>query len=230
MKIAAGALSVAVLVGIAVGAFLVWGPGAAGVAWGEIEDALRSVDTVHMTGAVASSDQNTVTPLALRKDKWLRREPFAVFEEVKPIRPRTAEEASRRYIFAGNAEKVYWYFPGRGNRAVIGNGLQANFLDDVLAPLAPSEAKGARPPFNVTGKAEVDGRRVILLDLRRENQRTELGVDAETKLLLRLREFVVGPDGRETEVTRLRFEYNQTPPAGVFDWQPPAGATIVDKR
>jgi len=220
MKLAAGTLTVAVVVGIAVLTLFVWLPGARGIAWADIADALRAVRTVHMTGEEKG----------VLKDKWIQREPFAVYEHVRPISPGTPEESSREYVFAGNAEKVCWYFPERGNRAVIGRGLESDFMNNVLAPLGWSESTEAESRPKMIGRATVDGRRALLLELTGWDERTELAVDADTKLALRLRQFALDEAGEQVEVTRLRFEYDQRPPEGVFDWVPPAGATVVDKR
>jgi len=230
MKLMKGAIGVAALAVIVVAALFVWSPGKGGVAWAEVYDALSRVRTVHITGETYYAKQNTVVPLALHKDKWLRREPFAVYEEVTPVSGKAPAEASR-YVLAGNSGRVVWYFPARGNRATIGKGLPANFMDDLLAPMGASGPAGSAPPFKNLGPATVDGREVTLLELRNsEKERIELAVQTDTKLVIRVRQFAPGPDGREAEIGRLRFEYNQTPPKGVFDWTPPAGATVVDKR
>ena len=58
----------------------------------------------------------------------------------------------------------------------------------------------------------------------------ELAVDARTKLVLRLRQFLPRLEGADVEVTRLDFEYDTMPPEGIFNWAPPAGAVVEDKR
>ena len=229
MKVIAVCVTVAVLAGVVLASVVIRSHGAAGAIWSQAGQALRRVDVVHMTGETRSIGQGGPTALRLRKEKWVRRQPLAVYEEVSPINPSNAEEASRRYIFAGSVEKVYWYFPVRGNRAVIGKGLPSNLIlmDD---PLALLEWSGPKPALRISGKSKVGGTSVILLDLLAESQRIEFAVDAKTKSLLMVRQLVRGPDGRETEVTRLRVDYNRTPPGGIFDWAPPAGATVIDRR
>jgi len=229
-KLVVGVVCVAVVAGIAFAGFFVQSSRGGGVAWAEIVNALRNVNTVHMVGETFGKENNTLAPLSTHKDKWIRREPFAVYEAVSPVNPKTPEQATLRYIFAGNNEKVYWYFPDRGNRAWIAKGLSTSFMDDVLAPLALTAPAGSEPRFKVTGKSQVDGRKVILVEVSGGQMRTVAAVDAETKLTLRVTQFAPGAGGKEIEATRLRFEYNGTPPQGIFDWTPPAGATVVDRR
>jgi len=224
MRLLAGGLCVLALSLVMLLALFVWTPGAKSVAWAQIADALSTVTTVHMTGWEGDSD------LVFRTDKWIRLRPLAVYQEVTPVDPQTVKEASRRHIFAGDAEKTYWYFPERGNRAIIGKGLQTDFMGEVLSPLEWSDSSGQGAELKVIGRSRVEGRAAILLELPGWKERTELAVDARTKLALRLRQFSPSLEGADVEVTRLDFEYDTMPPEGIFNWAPPVGAVVEDKR
>ncbi len=226
---AAGLVVLAVIVA-AVNA--VWSPGISSVAWADVKQALCDMNVVHMKGeSFCLTGENKIRPLAVHKDKWIRREPLAVYEEVTPVQSQLPEAESLRYVFAGNSEQVYYYFPQKGNKVVISRGLSSDFMKEVLGPFAQAVYSGEDPKYKIIGNSKINDRDVIILLESQDGQfRNELAVDAETKLTLRFRQFVPGPDGNEIEVTNLSFGYNQSPPPGIFEWQPPAGATIVDKR
>jgi hypothetical protein len=226
-KVIAGAVAVAVLAGVVLACVVMRSRARARAILRQASQAVGRADVVHMTGEERSIGKDGPTALRLRKEKWIRRQPLGVYEKISPINPSDDREASHKYIFAGSAEKVYWYFPDRGNRVLISTGVQSNPMDD---PLTLSDLSGLKPTLRIAGKSKLGGASVILLDVLAGTQRIELAVDAKTKLLLMIRQHMRGPGGREIEVARLRVEYNQTPPAGIFDWTPPAGATVVDKR
>ena len=211
-----------IIIAVIVTASTIWFAGRNSVAWADVKQALSAMNMVHVTGESFCEIKNKTLPLSLHKDKWIRREPLAVYEEVTPVVP---EAASLRYVFAGNPEQVCFYFPQPDNKATIGNGLSSDFMKEVLDVFGDSESG---PEYREIGRSKINGRDVILLEM--EDGLLELAVDAETKLTLRLRQFTLRPDGNKIEITNLRFEYNQPPPPGIFDWQPPAGAKIVDKR
>ncbi len=226
---AAGLMILAVIVAAAK---VVWSPGTGSVAWADVKEALSDMNVVHMKGkSFYMTGENGIRPLAVHKDKWIRREPLAVYEEVTPVESQLPEAAVLRFVFAGNSEQVYHYFPEKGNKVIISRGLPSDFMEEVLGPFAQADYSGEDPKYKIIGNSKINDRDVIILLESQGGQfRNELAVDAETKLTLRLRQFTPGPDGHEIEVMNVSFEYNQSPPPGIFDWQPPAGATIVDKR
>ena len=145
----------------------------------------------------------------------MRRDPFAEYEDVSPINPTTPEMASRHLISAGNSERLYLYLPARGNKATICNGLKPDFMDDWLLP----------QQFNVVGEDKLDGKRVILLEAVppfETSGHLELAVDLETKLTCQLRLIDNDAHGKPVETLNMHIDYDQTPPAGIFEWQPPA--------
>lgn len=226
-----GAVGLVVLAVIVAAANSVWGPGTSSVAWADVKQALSDMNVVHMKGeSFCLTGENKTRPLAVHKDKWIRREPLAVYEEVTPVQSQLPEAASLRYVFAGNTEQVYFYFPQKDNKAIVSRGLSSDFMKEVLGPFGQAVYSGEDPEYKTIGNSKINDRDVILLERQDGQFRNELAVDAQTKLTLRVRQFIPGPDGDEIEVTNLSFEYNQSPPPGIFDWQPPAGATIVDKR
>lgn len=58
----------------------------------------------------------------------------------------------------------------------------------------------------------------------------ELTVDPNTNLVRRYRAFAKVANGTVQPITDLWFEYYQVPPAVAFNWQPPKGVPVVDKR
>lgn len=211
-------------IGIAVA---ILGPHGGSIAAADLRRAFSMVDVVHITGEDQTISNNVTLPLAMHKDKWLRREPFAVYEAVTPADPHSQSKLPG-YTFAGSADHTWWYFPSRGNKAVMSKGLGNGFLDELIGFIDPSRSGNAAPSLKVVGHDRIDGRPVLLL--RTSDGDIELAVDEATKLTRRLRQFQTGADGKPVELTRLYFAYDQTPPAGVFTWQPPAGANVVDKR
>jgi hypothetical protein len=209
------ALCMLIVVGVALWIFMVRDT----LALADLKQALLHVQTVHMTG----------TEDGVRKDKWIRREPFAAFEDNTPTDP----AIKNHYIFAANSELTYWYLPERGNRVVISNALKSGFMDDIIAPLEQSGSSATDVKFRVVGHTEIDGKRVMLIkqsaDKSNEIQ-MEYAVDEDTKLTRRLCMFRTGQDGKTEQTAELYFEYNKTAPSGVFEWKPPSGATVVDKR
>jgi hypothetical protein len=202
----------------------VWNPGGRSVAIADLRQALEKVKIVHMTGLAEDGFQ---------KDKWMRTEPFAFYEE--STSDSTSPQAIHRLIEAGNGDRTYMYLPLNGNRASVHQSIAHSLLDEMLPVIQPSQS--SNPQLEVVGHTTIDGRDLELLsdaptsDGSLQSYTQELAVDPQTHLTYRLRMFKVLVVGQPAVlVDDFRFDYDQTPPAGVFDWQPPKGAVIIDKH
>lgn len=218
------AVSLVVLAVMIIAALTIWLPGMSSVAWADLERALTDVQFVHITARQEAVDQKGDTHPTSHKDKWIRREPLAVYEEITPVGQQSA------VIVASNTEQVYWYFPERHKATITNSYLKPEFMSEVYAPFKPSVSSDGQLKFKVVDHSEVDGRKVILLRERASENPGELTVDAETKLALRYRYCSSSTMGKPTEYTVMDFKYNETPPSGIFEWKPPAGVDVVDKR
>jgi hypothetical protein len=203
-------------------AFFVWLPGGRGIAVAALRQALERVKIVHITGL----NQGAV-PLEMREDKWFRAQPFAMYEETSPADPKSPMMKESN-IIAGDADRTYWYFPKMGNKVYVKRALGKDFVDMMMSTLQPSPS--SQPDLKITGHAVIEGRQLDLLDDGSDQQELELAVDPRTNLTYRIRQFNTAPNGTKILITDLRVEYDQTPPKHVFDWQPPAGATVVQKK
>jgi hypothetical protein len=188
------------------------------------------VKFVHLVGAEKiltgeSGAPGSIVPLADQKDKWIRAEPFAMYEENTLVDPRV-DFAHRRMIEASNADHLYMYFPNM-NKFKKGKGLTTSFVDDILAVFGPLQSQ--RDDLQLTGHVTIDGRALDLYEIQTEGSTQELAVDPHTKLTYRYRELspLPGADPKPVVVASFRFTYDERPPAHVFDWQPPVGATAT---
>gem|GEM_PF-380358 len=239
-KIAAGILGLLVIGGAGVMLAVLAGNSqqSSGINPNALKQAFRGVATIHLVGEgglilsggeVPPASSSSPTKL---QDKWIRRDPFTLYEEMTPTKPSTKSIHS---IYRADTKRSYRYLPER-HQVTIADGMKPCFSTSD-SPLA-YESWLAPQRFKVVGQDEIDDKRVILLEInwsdekieREFNERVELAVDPETKLARRIREFAADKDGKPVVITNLRVEYNNTPPEGIFDWQPPANATIVDKR
>jgi hypothetical protein len=167
----------------------------------------------------------SVIPLGDHKDKWIRAEPFAMYEENTFV-DKNVDANHRHMIDAGNADHRYLYFPEM-HMFMKAKGLPTTFVDDILSVLGPLESP--REDLNSAGHTKVDGRELDLYELQDGDSTQELAVDPRTKLTYRYRELMPlpGGNGKPVEVANFRFYYEQTPPPDVFDWKPPVGATPI---
>jgi outer membrane lipoprotein-sorting protein len=207
----------------------------------DLRRALLGVSTMHITGEAESGfmsgtketdidDARAYLPLALRKDKWLRREPYAMFEETTPVKPSPLTAPNGRYILASYSERCYWYFPSRANRVLVTRPMRIDLADEVMLWIRDGGSEGENTALRVVGHDRINGHGVVLVALDGARSEVELAVDESTKLTYRARLFRTSAKGNRVEATRFNFEYDKQPPTGVFDWQPPAGAPVVDRR
>lgn len=205
-------------------ALSVWSPGGRSVAVADLRQALAKVKIVHMTGLGEDG---------FHKDKWMRTTPFAFYEE--STSDSKSSQGTHRVITAGNADHTYMYLPLNGNKAHVFASIGHSILDEMLPIIQPSQSVNAS--LQVVGHTTIDGRDLELLsdasssDGSLQSYTEELAVDPETKLTYRCRMFKVLVSGQPAVlVDDFKFEYEQTPPPGVFDWQPPKNAVIVDNH
>ncbi len=203
--------------------FFTWAPGGRSVAVADLRKGLIGVFTVHMTG----EDQG------YRKNKWLRSKPFAVYE-LSTAEKAEGEKRMQHYLFAGNPQRTYWYFPDWEKRGKVGKGLPRSFFDEMMSVLQPNDSEVAE--LTVVGHIRLDGRDLTLLeddpDGHKEPQSymEELAFDQTTKRAYRIRQFKTDATGKQVEVTNLKLDYNGIPPQGIFEWKLPADAKLISSR
>lgn len=213
-------------------AFFEFGRGGRGIAVAELRQALAGVNVIHMVGAEGGyegpyGDPSGIRALVNRKDKWLRASPLGFYETNTNV-GMPASSPDNHYIFAGNATVQYFYFPRRGNQVSSTTKMGQSLMDQMMSIIKPSDSALAEWTF--VGWTKLDGVDLELLEVQGDKSTTELAVDPKTKLTFRYREFVRGYGDKMVLVTDLRFSYSDTPPAGVFDWRPPANAVYIKKR
>jgi len=214
-KVGAGILTVAVLAG----AGIVWhmfGTGSK-VSPAEMKQAFSEVQVIHMNDI--DDDIARTTEHKRHVERWVRLNPYLVYEEITPINPTTPKKASAHIISVSSADTQYFYYPERGNRLVICPGSGEMPWEQMLNP----------QQFKVTGQGEFDGKRVTLVTSDFSGMTMELAIDPDTKRTCRMRMLDPNKGEKPGVGETSRITYNETPPAGVFDWQPPAGVTIERK-
>lgn len=198
------------------------------LAWAEMAEALGKVQTVHITGFTSDNldDNGKEAILGTRKEKWLRKEPFAFREETSLPSAKTPG-----YTLVGEAENTYWYFPSK-SRVSITKPMRINFIEELTTLQGWEKFRAEGGPLPKESRGELGGRPVTIVFLPSAGggqSGMRLYISPASKLVLRAEAFDISPIGLSRKVMEFDFEYNPPLPAGLFEFTPPAGTEIIDK-
>jgi hypothetical protein len=228
----------ALAVGLALtAAALVWllaRGGGSSLAWAQMRDALRTVEVVHVTGFVTSGQEDGSVPTVVHKDKWLRRDPFA-FREYQQAAAPAGGGPGRAVLIVGNAAETYWYFPDR-RFVSITKPVLVDFIGELTTAQGWSSLQGAKGRVSGAHRARLAGRAVLVVSLPSEpalfgtGGTIRLFIDPVSHLVVRAEGFAPDASQHPVQLMQLDFEYHREAPAGTFEFVPPDGATVLDKR
>jgi outer membrane lipoprotein-sorting protein len=218
---------------VIIAAALAWvfiGGGHGTVAFAKMSAALEKVQTVHITGTKIAMESGRegghMDEWQGYTDKWIRREPFGMREDVTPADPNAPGAERCRWTVVSDAEKSYWYFPAH-QTVTISRPFKVEFMDEITTLQGWKSLAGGEEQLKVERRDELNGKPVDIVSLPAD-PKVVLWVDPDRQLVLRAERFgKVG--GREVKLMDLNFEYDVPVPPGTFEFTLPQGVRIIDK-
>lgn len=229
--------------------FLPGQPGQPTIVYADVEKAMQQVQTVSWVETMEFyNSKNRIVPRAAhRSTHWLRTNPPALAALGDGVQDLTDAQGERVRLAPG----VYADFSAGASAPRIGiDETVHNLLQEITQPQVSTGFMGyggtARDQLKFTSVRQqtvvLEGQKRILFVRDQEITaqrrhgapnhylyRISVWADPATRRVVRIetRDLSGFAQGSGSVITRSDFSYNQPPPAGVFDWFVPAGATVL---